>query len=291
MTHLVRSVWLSFLRGKGLILTGLILFALWWVVSFALGMEGSLSVNGRAAAPIGEETRARLAVGFALRCLNCFGMLFVVLQGVRLLLGDADRGGAAVELTAPIGRGRYLLGRSAGVLLLLTILWALSLALLAGAMKWRLGAVHGNLLAGGALILVGQVLLGTLVLFLRLLLTRGWGELIGLLLWGTSWLISLDLLEMYLFDVGGSPGGTASWWFPLLEPYLAGEPAGPAAAALRRLFRLFPPVANVQSVGIDLATGGDLFPTSDWYSIPAAGIWFVILAGGAYLQFRKRDLQ
>lgn len=290
MIELIRAVWLTFLRGKGMLLTGLILFSLWWIVSGALGLEGTMLVNGRAEA-IGDGTRAKLALGFGLGCLNLFGMLFVVLQGVALILSDADRGGGSFELTAPIGRGRFLVGRAAGLVLVLAALWAVSLLMLAGAMKWRLGTIHGNLLIGGAIIFLGQILLGSLVLFLRLVLSRGWGELVGLLVWAGSWFLSLDIVEAYLFDVKEPPGGASSWWYPMLEPYLVGAPAGPVAEGLRFLMSIFPPVANVQSVGIDLATGGEVFPALDWRSIPVAAAWCAVLAAGAFLRFRKKELQ
>lgn len=289
MIELIRAVWLSFLRGRGLLLAAIVLFALWWVVSGALGMHGTMSVNGRAA-PIDDATRAKVALGFSLSCLNLFGMLFVALRGVPMILADADRGGGSFELTAPIGRGRFLAGRAAGLLLVLAALWAASLLMLAAAMRWRLGAVHGNLPAGGAIIFLGQILLAALILFLRLLLSRGWGGLIGLLLWAGSWVLSLDLVEAYLFDIREVPGGFAAWWYPMLEPYLAGEPAGTAAAALRMLMGVFPPVANVQSVGFDIASGGEVFPGLDWRAVPAAAVWVVVLAAGAYLLFRRKDL-
>ncbi len=289
MIELIRAVWLSFIRGRGMLLTCLVLFALWWIVSGALGIEGTLSVDGRAA-PVGGATRAKFALGFGLGCLNLFGMLFVVLQGVRLILSDADRGGGSFELTAPLSRGGFLAGRSAGLLLVLAALWTVSLLMLAGAMKWRLGTIHGNLLAGGAFIFLGQILLGAMVLFLRLLLSRGWGELIGLLTWAGSWFLSLDIVEAYLFDVEASPGGTTSWWYPMLEPYLVGAPAGAVAEGLRLLVRVFPPVANLQSVGFDIAAGGEVFPALDWQSIPVAIVWSVLFASGAYLRFRKKEL-
>ncbi len=251
-------------------------------------MEGVVAVNG-VVSSLDDGARGRLVIGFALRCLNFFLMLFVALRGVGILLSDADRGGATFDLTAPLGRGRFLLGRGIGLILLLAAIWAVFLALLAGAMRWRLGAVHGNLLAGGVILLLGQILLGEAVLSLRLLLGRGWGELTGLLLWAASGLLSLDIVESYLFDTGGSAGG-ASWWYPMFEPYLAGAPAGGAATFLRLLVRFFPPAANVQSVGIDVATGATVFPRLDYQAIPVAAVWCLLLGGIASFLFRRKDL-
>jgi len=253
----------------------------------ALRIEGDMVVNGAPVA-IDDETRMGFAVGLGLRVINLFLMLFVLFRGVRLLLGDAEAGCAAFDLTASITRGRYLAGRAAGLTALLAALWLASLLLLAAFLGWRFGVVHASLLPGAGILFLGAVLLTAVAAALRLTLGRGWGAMAGFLIWAGSWFLSLDMVESYLWEVDAAAEG-GGWWMPMLAPFFESRPIGLGAEAARILVRFFPPIANMQSVGLDIAAGKPVFPPGDGLSIPIGAGWILLLGGIAYLRFQRRD--
>ncbi len=255
------------------------------------GLEGSFFWNGEEVA-IGEGLRSRVAIGFGLRAIAWFGMALLLFRGPTFILAGADRGGTPFDLTAPISRTRFLFGRILGVLSVFAAIWvaALFLQQLFSPSLLSSGGVGLFRVIGGAiLLLLGQVLLLALLLLLRLWL-GAWGAFAALLAWAASWFLSLDLLEAYLFDVRAPAESMGAWWYPLLEPYLAGEPAGFMASVLRGFVRLFPPIANVQSVGIDWALGREVFPDADRLAVPGAVIWSALFLGFADRIFKRKDL-
>ena len=73
-------------------------------------------------------------------------------------------------------------------------------------------------------------------------------------------------------------------------PYLDGEPTGFSASVARLLTRFFPPIGNVQSVGLDVALGKEVFPATDWWSVPIGLAWCLLFWGGALALFHRKDL-
>jgi len=288
LTSLIRTVWLSFLRGKGLLFLLFSMLLLLLMTTALLGVEGMMTVNGQAA-PISDALRNDFALGVGLRWINLFGMLVVLLIGPGLVLGETERGPAVFDLTAPISRSTYLLGRSLGLLLILLFYWIASIGVLGGVVAWREGVLHGMLVAGIPIFLLGQLLLAGILLLFRVVIGGGWGAVVGVLIWAGSWLLSLDMLEGYLFDVN-VPLEKAAWWMPLFGPYLEGEPVGLGASAARFVMRFFPPIGNVQSVGLDTALGKTVFPPGDWWSVPVAVVWTLLAFSGAAALFRRKDL-
>jgi hypothetical protein len=285
---LTRTVWIAFRRGRGLLFLVFSLLLLGMMTSAVLGFEGILSVNGRAA-PISDAMRIDFALGIGLRWINLFGMLIVLLVGPGLVLGEVERGPAVFDLTAPVSRVGYLIGRSLGLVLILLLFWVASIGVLGGVLAWHEGIVRGTLVAGIPIFILGQLLLLGILLLFRMIVGGGWGAVVGVLIWVGSWLFSLDMLEGYLFDVN-VPAEKAVWWMPLLGPYLEGEPIGPSATAARVLVRLFPPAGNVESVALDVALGKAVFPRSDWWSLPVAVVWMLLACLGVVALFRRKDL-
>lgn len=288
MTALIQAVWISFRRSGGFLFT--VLFFAWLAILFAavLNVQGDFMVNGTML-DLNDTMRMNFAVGLGVKSTALFGMLFLLFHGAAMALSDAERGSALFDLTAPISRARYLAGRSLGLLSILAAIWAASLLFFQLLLIWRLGEVRGSLVVGAFLIFFSQAILAGLLILFRLLMRGGWGNMGGLAVWIAGWALSHDLLEAYLFDVG-TESGDGGWLIPLMQPYIAGEPAGPAAALARLVVRLFPPMANAQSVGLDVALGKEVFPSIDWWSLPAGAVWFGIFWGGLFLLFRRKDL-
>lgn len=287
MIGAARSVWISFRRGGGFPFFLLVLFLIALAFSAALRVEGSFLVNGKPLA-LDEESRTRFALGFGLRMFNFFLVCFLLFRGHALLLSEIERGSAAFDLTAPVSRTGYIAGRGIGLIAILVLLWAAAVVLFEALLFWRFGLFSAGLLPGALVFLLGQIVLVGLLLFFRLFIGGGWGAMTALAVLVGSWFLSLDMVESYLFDVPVPEEG-GGWWVSLLLPYLGGEPAGAGAAMLRFLSRVFPPVANVQSVGLDLALGQPVFPAFDRWSIPLAAAWSVLLFAASFRIFRKKD--
>ncbi len=288
MSALIQAVWISFRRSGGFIFT--VLFFVWLALLFAavLNIRGDFMVNG-AVFDLDDTRRMNFAVGVGVKSTAFFGMLFLLFHGAAMTLSDTERGSALFDLTAPISRVRYLAGRSIGLLSILAAIWAASVLFFQVLLLWKLGEVRGSLIRGSLVIFFSQTILAGLLILFRLLMRGGWGNMGGVVIWMIGWLLSHDLLETYLFDVGTESGG-GGWLIPMLQPYIAGEPAGPAAELARLVVRLFPPMANAQSVGLDLALRKDVFPSIDWWSLPAGAVWFGIFWCGLFLLFRRKDL-
>lgn len=287
MRELAREVFLVFRRGRGFPLSLLLLAgaaALFWI---ALQATGTFTVNGEPV-DLDESARVALAIGLGVRAVSFLILLFLLFHGAGLVLGDAETGRAAFSLSAPISRARYLAGRSAGVLLVVLLFWAAALVLFEILLFSRTGSLRAEIAAGAAVIVLAQALfLGVLVLF-RLFLGGGWGAMGALLVWIASAVLSLDLLESSLFAVD-VPENVAPWWLPILQPFLGGEPIGWKADLVRAFVRLFPPIGNATSVGIDLALGRPVFPSFDWWSLPGAAVWGGLVWWGSIRLFRRRD--
>ncbi|MBM3319984.1 MAG: hypothetical protein FJY73_04845 [Candidatus Eisenbacteria bacterium] len=287
MRELAREVFLVFRRGRGFPLSLLLLAgaaALFWI---ALQATGTFTVNGEPV-DLDESARVALAIGLGVRAVSFLILLFLLFHGAGLVLGDAETGRAAFSLSAPISRARYLAGRSAGVLLVVLLFWAAALVLFEILLFSRTGSLRAEIAAGAAVIVLAQaLLLGVLVLF-RLFLGGGWGAMGALLVWIASAVLSLDLLESSLFAVD-VPENVAPWWLPILQPFLGGEPIGWKADLVRAFVRLFPPIGNATSVGIDLALGRPVFPSFDWWSLPGAAVWGGLVWWGSIRLFRRRD--
>jgi len=323
MRELAREVFLVFRRGRGFPLSLLLLAgaaALFWI---ALQATGTFTVNGEPV-DLDESARVALAIGLGVRAVSFLILLFLLFHGAGLVLGDAETGRAAFSLSAPISRARYLAGRSAGVLLVVLLFWAAALVLFEILLFSRTGSLRAEIAAGAAVIVLAQaLLLGVLVLFeillfsrtgslraeiaagaavivlaqalllgvlvlFRLFLGGGWGAMGALLVWIASAVLSLDLLESSLFAVD-VPENVAPWWLPILQPFLGGEPIGWKADLVRAFVRLFPPIGNATSVGIDLALGRPVFPSFDWWSLPGAAVWGGLVWWGSIRLFRRRD--
>jgi ABC-type transport system involved in multi-copper enzyme maturation permease subunit len=236
----------------------------------------------------GEAQRASFALGLGLRAVNFFLTAFLLFHGAGLLVGDAEGGRAAFDLTAPVSRAGYLAGRAAGVLFILALFWGAAILLFEVLLLLRFGGLRPGLLAGLPLLLLGQALFAGLLAMLRLYLGGGWGAMGSLLVWLASGVLSLDLIESSLFAVT-VPEGTNPWWLPMIRPILGGEPIGPAAEAARAVLRFFPPIANVESVGIDLALARPVFPSLDWWSVPVAAAWASAIWWVVFRMFARRD--
>jgi ABC-type transport system involved in multi-copper enzyme maturation permease subunit len=287
MRALARSVWITFRRGGGFPFALSLLFgigALFWVI---LQVQGTFIVNG-APALLDDDARISLALGVAVRAVNFLVTLFLLFQGAGLLLGDVESGRAVFDLTAPVSRARYLAGRILGVFLLAFLLTAIPIAAFESILLVRFGSPRAGLLAAGLILLLGQALFAGVLVMLRLLLGAGWGAMGALLVWLGSGLLSLDIVESYLFAVT-VPEGASPWWLPMLRPVLGGEPIGPKAELARAVVRFFPPIANTESVAVDLAAGKPVFPSLDWWSLPIAAAWGALFWFLALHLFRRRD--
>jgi hypothetical protein len=287
MRDLAREVFLAFRRGRGFPLSVLLLAgaaALFWI---ALQATGTFTVNGEPV-DLDENARVALAVNVGVRAIAFLVFVFLLFHGAGLVLGDAETGRAAFSLSAPISRARYLAGRSAGVLLVVLLFWAAALVLFEMLLLSRTGSLRAEIAAGAAVIVLAQVLfLGVLVLS-RLFLGGGWGAMGALLVWIASAVLSLDILETSLFAVS-VPENVEPWWLPILQPFLGGEPIGWKADLARAFVRLFPPIGNATSVGIDLALRRPVFPSFDWWSLPGAAVWGGIVGWASIRLFRGRD--
>lgn len=288
MSALVRSVWIAFRRSGGFPFLVLLLVGVGFLFFAALRAEGNLVVNGR---PVSLEdgTLVEFALGFGLRGVSFVVVLFLLFQGVGLVLRDGERGSAVFDLTAPLSRGRYLAGRGLGLLTILVVIWAVAVLGFEAALFARFGHIRPGLLSGALVFLLGHLLFASMLLLFRLYLGAGWGAMAGVLVLALSGVLSFDLVESYLFDVPAPREGGA-WWLPLLMPYLQGEPVGLAASLARAASRYGPPIGNVLSVGVDVALGKAVFPRFDAVSLPVAAVWTALFAGGAHVVFRRRDL-
>ena len=288
MRETIRDTWLSFRRGGGFVFTLLFFLFLLLLVAGALHLGGELVVNGSPVA-LGDRSRAGFAAGAAMRAANLFAMLLVLFHGGALALRGVERGSAVFDLTAPLSRSRYLLGRILGLLTILAAIQIGVVLLIEAVWLLKLGAFRPSLFLGALPLLLAQVLFAVLVVLFRLLASGGWGGMAALLVYAAGWLFSLDILEAYLWDTGDPEAGGGTL-IRVLGPYLAGEPAGVRAALARALVRFFPPAANAASVGIDTALGRPVYPSGDWWSLPIAAAWTALAGFGALRLFRKKEI-
>lgn len=287
MSPLIRSVWISFRRGGGLAFTTILFVGVFLLFLAVLRAEGHMVVNGRPVS-LGDGTLVGYALGFGLRAVSFVLFLFLLFRGTGLVLGDVEEGSAVFDLTAPISRRRYLAARALALVVILALLWAVAVVAFEALLVWRTGAFRVDLLPGALIFLIAYILFAGLLVLLRLLLGGGWGGIAGIVVWMTSAVLSLDVVESYLFDVK-APAEGAAWWMPMLLPYLEGEPVGAAASLTRFASRYFPPFGNVTSLGLDVSLGRPVFPSLDWWSLPVAVVWAAILWAAAVHWFGRRD--
>ncbi|RPJ44289.1 MAG: hypothetical protein EHM19_07015 [Candidatus Latescibacterota bacterium] len=287
MIALARGVLISFRRSGGFPFAVLFLAAIAGLFWMLLHVQGSFVVNGETVV-MGEAERASFALGIAVRAVGFLSLLFLLFRGAGLILGDAEGGRAVFDLTAPISRARYLAGRSLGVLLIAALLLAVPIALFGCLLLLRGGGLRLGLLPGAAALLLAQVLFAGVLVLLRLLIGAGWGAMGALLVWLGSALLSLDVLESYLFAVA-VPEKVHPWWLPFIQPFLGGQPIGAKAEIARAVLRFFPPIANAESVGVDLVAGRPVFPSVDWWSLAFAAGWAALFWWLSLRLFRRRD--
>lgn len=285
---MIRDTWLTFRRGGGFIFTMLFFLFLLMLIAGALYLGGDFYVNGRAVA-LDERARAGFAAAATMRSANLFAMLLILFHGGGLVLRGVERGSAAFDLTAPLSRERYLLGRLLGLLTILAAIQGVAVLLVEAVWAAKLGEARPALFAGLFPLLLAQALFAVMVILFRLAAAGGWAGMAALLVYAAGWFFSLDILETYLWDTG-EPGAGGGWLIGALGPYLVGEPAGFRAALARAVVRFFPPAANAASVGIDAALGRPVYPRGDWWSLPITAAWTGIIGYAALRVFRRKDL-
>lgn len=275
----------SFLRGGG----GFALIAVpvvtWLVVRIVAGVEGSVMLNGEAVA-IEANRMAGWALRWGLGIANILIALVMLFLALPLAIGGLEQGSGRFDLTAPVSRFRWLANQTLGLGLLLVSFWLLAsigAAVALGRFPVSLPSAAAHLALGHLLFIA--IAIGTSV---------AWGYRVGALLtivvWGGSWIFAHDVVEAYLFDVPAPEEGFAGLWYTLLAPYLEGEPVGFVPSVLRFMAQAFPPIANEQSVGFDIAAGRDVFPTMDARSTLVAAIWCVVSWLLAARTLRKQDI-
>ncbi len=123
-------------------------------------IAGSLFV---AQLTVGQWDRIILDLGLA--AIQLSGILVAVLIGVSLLAGEIDKRTLYPTLARPIARSTFLLGRFAGLSLILATNVAVMLGCLAGVLDMAGYSVTAVTLSASLLILVELILMGAFALF------------------------------------------------------------------------------------------------------------------------------
>lgn len=287
------AVFVAFLRGRGALFSLAAIFGITFVCWLLAGMSGEVTLNSETV-PMGSEMRGSFSTGFALRAFALFGLAVSFLLVPGWILGDVASGAAAFDLSGPVRRDRYLLGRALGVTLLLAAGWCLMSLAVQAVLLARGGEIRLIVFTGAAVLLLAHLLVSGLITLVRILFPRGrgWGLLLAFGLVTTSWVVALDPLEAYLFDIDppdAADWGNA-WWYYSLQSFFDGAPAGPRADVARWAVRLFPPIANLLSVGYDVGTGGSVWPRLDGNAVPAGALWCLFFWGLAVHRFKRGDV-
>ncbi len=275
----------SFLRGGGGIALVAIPAVTYFVVHVVAGVEGSVMVNGEAVA-MDASSMAGWALRGGLGFANVLIALVMLFLAMPIAIGGLEQGSARFDLTAPVSRFRWLGNQTLGIVLLLLVCWILASL---GA-SLALGHVPASLPGAVAHLALGHLLFIAVAIATSVAFGYRVGALLAIVVWGGSWVFAHDVVEAYLFDVPPPAEGFAGVWYMLLAPYLDGEPAGPLPTVLRFILRVFPPIANEQSVGFDFAAGRAVFPVTDARSTLVAAIWCVVSWVLALRTLRRKDV-
>jgi ABC-type transport system involved in multi-copper enzyme maturation permease subunit len=252
MTVVASNTVRELLRNK--LLYNLLFFAV-------LLIAGSLFV---AQLTIGQWDRVILDLGLA--AIELSGVLISVLIGVGLVAGEIDRRTVFPTLAKPIPRGGYLLGRYAGLLLMLGANVLLMLVALAIVLRIADYSVSATVVAAAFLVFVELALLAAAAMFFGSFTTP---------ILATAFTLSLFLIGHLLAD---------------LRAFNARSHSGLAKGLAAAFYRLLP---DLELFNLKSLAASEL-PVPHGFTAAAAGFGFAYVAVLLFLAiavFERRDLK
>ena len=227
--------------------------------------SGQMNVNGQVLDP---RQIAGFASTVAYGLVTFFGLLITIMLSMGILPGELESGSIVFQLTRPIGRSRFLLGKLLGTFYTIAVA---TFALTSGyylLLAARARVFYPGLYFGWALALLDLAVMLLFVALFTLLVPRVVAGLFGFLLFFASLIIGIEPLKQYcLSDQANLPTKTIFIISSVFIPHLE----------------------DLWSIGKGLATRASLTPL-ELLPILYVALYALALASIALVLFQKRDL-
>lgn len=227
--------------------------------------SGQLNVNERTLNP---QEVVGFASGVAYGLVTFFGLLITIMLSMGILPGELESGSIVFQMTRPISRSRFLLGKLLGsfyTIMIATFALTTGYYLLLAA---RAHFFYPGLYFAWALSLLDLILMLLFVALLTLIVPRVVAGLFGFLLFFASLLIGIQPVKQY---------------------FLSDQAGLPARAVFIIVSVFIPHLSELWGIGKGLATQAS-FSLFELLPILYVALYAVALLSIALVLFQKRDL-
>lgn len=288
MRQYLTITWITFLENiRSITMHVLLIIGLAFIGVFSCCfLGGNVSFNGQQLSGLSQVSYF-VQVSFVV--LTAYGVLGTVFLGMNTLSADIKTNRIVLLITRPISRTTWFLARITGSWLTVAVNTTILFLFVTFFGYSNLGIVSASSFQGFAILLFMLFTLAIFVGSLSLWMPDVSAGFLGIVTFGFSWVMGIDIIQAYFFRIQEYITNNTSEIGQIFDQFYQNEPGAVAKIGYWIAYVVVPHFGNVQSIASKIASLNDVKLSLDWWSFLFLVVYCLILIGLAHITLKRRE--